>query len=564
MRLFQVLLYSILFSINTLHALYSTSPCTIPNGYYTVKTSDGVQSIIAYLIEEPNTNLNGQEIYSCDTSTNFTSWVLSTYDASKDKYSLSSKFLWTVYASPTCTPPQILSDDGSQCVAPPNECLQSPVDNQWYQATTTPTTTNARINGADCYLSPNTLYYSTYPAYHEGEYFTFGRSDGCSGGTDVLRDVNYYGLIPCDNPIPISDMDDDSDGILNKCDNDYIDFNSMDCDGDSILNDSDLDIDGDSIPNDYDSNSYESSTADEIENSPTCAEMEAISEQKCLYPLRWQFDCTTVQGGVDYVTKDICPSPSSPCMDFTDTLIRNCNLDTHTITGTCSDDGVTVVRNNQKCEEKITELTEDDCSRSWHEVFNATTKQCECESGYTINTWGDCWKSPTDENSTTDEILLDERNQAINNEVKTEEENKEAQQLADNEASLTSAVADETTNNTLSGIRDDLSESISNDNRRDDLLTEIKDLLSSDSNSSSTGSLDFLTDSVDSILSKYTINLTNGSCGAISTVSANILNQNVVFLSQDTIDMLPMDYMKSIVIFLFTVSALILAFRGGD
>ncbi|WP_455755929.1 hypothetical protein [Sulfurimonas sp.] len=474
------------------------------------------------------------------------------------------------------------SADMTSCGKPELNLITDEADDSYSEVCAYPYTyTEGEIfNSINCSL--NREFYT--------EYIIIGElgSHGCASNKVYWSRRNFYKYYgsecPVDKPYidennvctdtqPIPDMDDDSDGIPNKCDSDYADFDSMDCDGDSVSNDSDNDLDGDFIPNDYDSAKGVPLTLDEIENAPTCSEMEAISEKKCLYPLRWEFDCEhPLNGGRDYVTKDICPTPASPCMEFTDTLTRNCNPSTHDIIGSCADDGVTITRNDQKCVERITELTAEDCSRSWNEVFNPTTKQCECESGYTLNTWGDCWKSPIDANSTADEISLDERNQDLNHEAKAKEVSTNQQQADSIASAEKSNVANETTNNTLGGIRDDIAKSNeflentqNNDNRRDDLLTEIKDLLSSDSNSSSdSGNLDFLADSVDSILSKYTIDLTNGSCGAISTVSANILNQNVVFLSQDTIDMLPMDYMKSIVIFLFTVSALILAFRGGD
>lgn len=53
----------------------------------------------------------------------------------------------------------------------------------------------------------------------------------------------------CVDTVPIADLDDDSDGILNKCDLDYIDFQTSDCSGNGVLNNVDTDIDGDGIVN---------------------------------------------------------------------------------------------------------------------------------------------------------------------------------------------------------------------------------------------------------------------------------------------------------------------------
>lgn len=57
----------------------------------------------------------------------------------------------------------------------------------------------------------------------------------------------------------ISDEDHDNDGRPNDLDTDFPDFNSLDGDGDTILNGEDNDIDGDSTPNDLDSDPYDSS-----------------------------------------------------------------------------------------------------------------------------------------------------------------------------------------------------------------------------------------------------------------------------------------------------------------
>ncbi|MCK9546825.1 MAG: hypothetical protein M0Q25_09000, partial [Sulfurospirillaceae bacterium] len=57
-------------------------------------------------------------------------------------------------------------------------------------------------------------------------------------------------------PPPPDDLDDDSDGIPNKCDPNYVDFLTMDCDSNDVPNANDPDIDGDGLLNANDPNPY--------------------------------------------------------------------------------------------------------------------------------------------------------------------------------------------------------------------------------------------------------------------------------------------------------------------
>ncbi|MDY0123869.1 hypothetical protein [Sulfurimonas sp.] len=69
-------------------------------------------------------------------------------------------------------------------------------------------------------------------------------------------------------PPPPDDLDDDSDGIPNKCDPNYVDYLTMDCDGDGISNNSDNDIDGDGLLNVNDPNPYSDGSSSGTSDTP--------------------------------------------------------------------------------------------------------------------------------------------------------------------------------------------------------------------------------------------------------------------------------------------------------
>ncbi|MBE0514902.1 hypothetical protein, partial [Sulfurimonas sp.] len=105
--------------------------------------------------------------------------------------------------------------------------------------------------------SPNgtSAWYATI-TYKEKKYYSFHyENPTCEFG------VFDEELQSCPSP-PQDDLDDDNDGIPNKCDPDYVDYLTMDCDADGIPNATDPDIDGDGIPNENDSNPFVAGTDD--------------------------------------------------------------------------------------------------------------------------------------------------------------------------------------------------------------------------------------------------------------------------------------------------------------
>lgn len=81
----------------------------------------------------------------------------------------------------------------------------------------------------------------------------------CASGTawDSLTDI-------C-KPIPPPDAD--SDGTPDKCDYDFVNYKTLDCDGDGIANGTDDDIDGDGTPNSYDADSNNDGKQDSSDSS---------------------------------------------------------------------------------------------------------------------------------------------------------------------------------------------------------------------------------------------------------------------------------------------------------
>ena len=74
-------------------------------------------------------------------------------------------------------------------------------------------------------------------------------------------------------------------------------------------------------------------------------------------------------------------------------------------------------------------------------------------------------------------------------------------------------------------------------------------------------SLDFLSDEMGNILNKYSFNFSNGSCGSLSPIIFNFRGRSITILSQAHINLLPVENMKMIIIFLFTFAALSIVFR---
>lgn len=159
---------------------------------------------------------------------------------------------------------------------------------------------------------------------------------------------------------------------------------------------------------------------------------------------------------------------SSPCDDKTASKIIECKALNMVVNGGCLDNGLIVTENTLECV-----LDVPDCSTNWHEVLNSTTNTCECEVGYSRNTWGDCSKPlfPDDSNLTAEQQATQDIADSNLHDSITSEQNEEAQNDILNDISNKL----DTTNNSLAGARYDL-------NTTNSLLNSINDKLTNDNN----------------------------------------------------------------------------------
>jgi hypothetical protein len=117
--------------------------------------------------------------------------------------------------------------------------------------------------------------------------------------------------------------------------------------------------------------------------------------------------------------------------------------------GMCSSNGMFVTGNTLKCNDVDSPVV--DCSSRWHEKVNGAGDGCECEDGYEVNSFGDCWKPlfPDTNSTTADQEATEALAEKENHEEKLDT-------IADNNATAFSQNSNQTTNDTLSGIRRDL------------------------------------------------------------------------------------------------------------
>lgn len=367
---------------------------------------------------------------------------------------------------------------------------------------------------------PDTYYCSAIPSQiAEADFFYFDYT--AVANTNNLTGYAYVSSCPiplvrdenglCYNP-PVGEEDDNEDGVPNKCDPDYEDYDNQDCNGDGIPNAqdpdetsssedgttpnkcnpdwdnfkgadcdsdgksnwSDEDLDGDGLDNEYDNNAGVPLTGDEREAMPTCEEIRVQEEQNCFFG-QHKFKCYE-NNGVPNVQINQCANAfNSPCDDLFDSVKSKCGLG-YQVEGNCVDNGVSITSGDILC------LPIPDssplCRATAFEELDALEENCVCIDGFTRNSFGRCWKSNVDSNSTSEEIAQDNQAQAEHNEALVDKEKQDKQQQADNNLSAQTALDLKTTNDTLKGIRGDL-------NSTNDLLKKMNDQL--DANASTSG-----------------------------------------------------------------------------
>lgn len=242
-------------------------------------------------------------------------------------------------------------------------------------------------------------------------------------------------------------------------------------------------------------------------NDLSCPEVEAIEKDKCnLYLNNFTFDCS--EPPLSY-TSD-CIRKVNPCDTEYNLKVPLCEASgaSKWLSGfdDCVHNGLYVISSNWQCLDNNQTLpqTQNDCYSNWYEIWNPSTSSCDCETHFVRNSFGNCALPLPVDSTPAEEDLYNKEQQANNNSY--EEEKQQDKKDGELQNSLDSQ------ENTLSGVRDDLTET--NDlledikksvdsNSTDNLLSEILDILSVDSNDSlvNIDDLGYLQDSKDILTS---------------------------------------------------------------
>ena len=348
------------------------------------------------------------------------------------------------------------------------------------------------LNTNNCYGITTFFYASASAIRHCGTTnkieYTFTSASGCN-----LGDILEGGV--CVAP-RIDDLDDNNNGVPNRCDPAYVDYLTMDCNDDGVINsndpneapypslipnrcnpdfkdylisdcnqDGDLnnidkDIDGDTLPNAFDDDVNNALTPAQQLESPSCAEMKAIEEQKCFIG-EHNWNCHEQENGVDFIIDNDCGGYDDPCEKYLKKLITICPTDTHQITdGQCSHDNFKVTKNAIKCE-VIPPTTTPVCRATIFEEINDAGNGCDCIDGYARNSRGNCWKTnpfqlDANQTATPEQLATNEQAQAVQDEQIKDLEKTEELTEKEKENASKSLELDESRNDILGAIADEL------------------------------------------------------------------------------------------------------------
>ncbi|MDD2790038.1 MAG: hypothetical protein PHU40_05160 [Sulfurimonas sp.] len=100
--------------------------------------------------------------------------------------------------------------------------------------------------------------------------------------------------------------------------------------------------------------------------------------------------------GVINETDTKCVPTTSPCETELNNLRNTCDLSTHRIIGGCNDNGMIILSSDLEC----VLLPPPECSAVHHLTLDANQTSCICESGYTMDSFGDCVQNLPDSNTT--------------------------------------------------------------------------------------------------------------------------------------------------------------------
>lgn len=430
----------------------------------------------------------------------------------------------------------------------------------------------------------------------------------CTASGQVYDATSYSCKVP-------PAVDSDGDGIPDKCDKKASNFASLDCDGDGIPNSTDNDIDGDGVPNENDANPTDSNNAttcpvNSYDNIPGVIESDCVmSNSKFQAP----------NGSLYYTSsvlwdscRQMCSSRSQGCprgQSIKDGQCRNVEPDIGDCVGTsvCHSGGNDISAldgssSRHGCYKTCYCLTNSNPTPSASNKY--FFQEVSCTDNLSDKDKLGNSRSENDNNISSPNPLADS-NGTLNYDFATSvkaaldsyggsKESTSLKQLREAEIQSLQLVNANTNlgninsnlenfsnaatmnqgviNTTLNGIKD--GQNIGNGlllgikdgvDKADGLLEDIKKLLDDNGtdNNSSRGNLDFLSNEISNILNKYTINLGSSNCAPISSVSFVFHGRTVTVFSQSMLDMLPMSSIKTFIVFLFTILAISLVFRGN-
>jgi len=303
----------------------------------------------------------------------------------------------------------------------------------------------------------------------------------------------------------------------------------------------------------------------------TCDQLIPTYEKQCTSNENLIFHCTETNGiGVVDENTTSCQAKVNPCDTAYNKILNTCNLDTHTMDGfaECTHNGMMVTNDTIKCVPKVNGVAPanpDNCYNTFNEVFNSTTQQCDCKSGYVRDSFGDC-SLPLDVNATA-------KDKAIKNQQNATLAKEKAKAVLDRNTSKNQYIANQTQSDTLTALRNDLnstnsllndmSSKLSNDTASNGILGKLSNIYDALTGASANGhSLDYAKNNLGSAMTSYSFNFTTGTCGNVQTLSYNYYGHDMIFFSQDLLNKLPIATIKTAIIFIFTISGLIVVFRS--